>query len=69
MWGEAALYEDEQLMNDIAYGVKSYMTYPIQKTPQQLHDPDSRVNIDEKTKTATIGGIAYKLVALNTEQC
>lgn len=32
MWGEAALYEDEQLMNDIAYDIKSYMTQPIEKT-------------------------------------
>lgn len=30
-WGEAALYEDELMMDDIAYDVKSYMTFPIQK--------------------------------------
>ncbi len=31
-WGEAIIYEDELTMNDIAHDVKSYMTYPIQKT-------------------------------------
>lgn len=31
-WGEAALYEDELMMDDIAYDVKSYMTFPIKKT-------------------------------------
>ena len=31
-WGEALLYEDELMMDDIAYDVKSYMTYPIRKT-------------------------------------
>ena len=31
-WGEAALYEDELMMDDIAYDIKSYMTFPIQKT-------------------------------------
>ena len=31
-WGEALLYEDELMMDDIAYDIKSYMTYPIQKT-------------------------------------
>lgn len=30
-WGEALLYEDELMMDDIAYDVKSYMTFPIQK--------------------------------------
>ena len=32
MWGEALLYEDELMMDDIAYDIKSYMTFPIQKT-------------------------------------
>ena len=31
-WGEALLYEDELMMDDIAYDIKSYMTYPIGKT-------------------------------------
>ena len=31
-WGEAILYEDELMMDDIAYDVKSYMTFPVQKT-------------------------------------
>lgn len=30
-WGEAVLYEDELMMDDIAYDIKSYMTYPIQR--------------------------------------
>lgn len=30
-WGEAVLYEDELMMDDIAYDIKSYMTFPIQK--------------------------------------
>lgn len=31
-WGEAIIYEDELMMDDIAYDIKSYMTFPIQKT-------------------------------------
>lgn len=31
-WGEALLYEDELMMDDIAYDVKSYMTFPLQRT-------------------------------------
>lgn len=30
-WGEAVLYEDELMMDDIAFDIKSYMTFPIQK--------------------------------------
>lgn len=37
-WGEAALYEDELMMDDIAYDVKSYMTFPIKKTVTKEDD-------------------------------
>lgn len=35
-WGEAVLYEDELMMDDIAYDIRSYMTFPIQKTVEGI---------------------------------
>lgn len=42
-WGEALLYEDELMMDDIAYDVKSYMTFPIQKTVTKESDKNITV--------------------------
>ena len=54
-WGEAVLYEDELMMDDIAYDIKSYMTFPIQKKV-------AKESIKEHRETFRLNNVVFSVI-------